>query len=1144
VSTDTIKVFVNPVPVVTLNPTFICVGFSTTLDAGNPGCTYNWSTGETTQTVSVSDSGNISVVVTSANGCSSMGSTLITTGGNITANPTTVNICAGQTTTLNAGNPGATYAWSTGATTQSITSGTAGNYYVTITDVNGCAATMLNIINVDPLPVLNFTSTPTCFGDAINFTNTSTVASGSIASNLWAFGDSYSSSTASPSHTYTAAGTFSVSLTATTQAGCTSSITRSVTINPLPVADFSTTTVCLGGSNQFTSNSTVPTGNITSWNWNFGDGSNGSGASASHTYASAGTYASTLVVTTNNNCQDTITQNVIVHGLPVADFTFNNGCAQSQISFTNASQSSFGPITSYQWDFGNGTSSTTADNTISYSNAGTFTASLIVTTSQGCTDTVSQNVTSYPLPVATFNATSACTNTAVNISNNSSIASGSIQNYYWNFGDNSTASTASPSHAYATAGNYQITMITTSDMGCRDTAVQNITSYALPTISFQTENACLGIDVDFLNTSSLNGGGNTWAWDFGDGTTSTDFEPSHNYNHPGNFTIQLTGTTTNGCTVSNTNSLNIYPNPVAAFSVSNICLGGANQFVNQSSVDGGISFTSVWTMADGTTNTTTNPSHTFAAAGAYNIALTVTTPNGCTAQVSHDLRVYNPPVARFLGDDVCQGLSTHFIDQSHSQDGNIVGWVWNFGDNSNSVEGNPSHNYTSPDTYQVTLTTTSVYGCFDTYSDTVQVFARPSAAIVANSACEGSPVQFANASAGVGVVSYSWDLGNGFTTSDSVFSYTFGAAGMYDVTLVAVDQNNCTSTELARVEVYPNPTPAFAATEVCQNSTTNFTNQSYVAGGSTIVSYNWNFGDNGTSSLTNPTHAFSQPGTYNVNLVAVTDHGCVQVTTIPARVNPNPVALFAAGAQGCGPITGSFTGASSISEGSITGWLWNFGDGEISTDQNPSHTFETTGNYDVSLTVVSDRGCYASYTGQNVVKVYPSPTADFSTDVVVTDIMNPTVHFDNQSSNYTAYQWMFGDGTSTNSVFSPTHTFSDTGTYSAWLITTNAYGCKDTAFKSIEVRPLSTLFVPNCFTPNGDGKNDVFRPLHTNMVDLQVWVFDRWGLLLKTWNSLDGSWDGFYEGKKCQEDTYVYKIVGDGVDGKHSEWVGHVSIVY
>ena len=164
----------------------------------------------------------------------------------------------------------------------------------------------------------------------------------------------------------------------------------------------------------------------------------------------------------------------------------------------------------------------------------------------------------------------------------------------------------------------------------------------------------------------------------------------------------------------------------------------------------------------------------------------------------------------------------------------------------------------------------------------------------------------------------------------------------------------------------------------------------------------------------------------------------------------------------------------------------------------------------MNLTVVSDRGCYATYTASNIIQVYPSPTADFSANTYSTDIMSPTVSFQNLATNYTTYQWVFGDGTATSSVLNPTHTFSDTGSYSALLITTNAYGCRDTILKHIEIRPKSTLFVPNCFTPNGDGKNDGFVIKNIeNFPDNKLKIFNRWGNLVYEKNGYLNEFDGY-----------------------------------
>jgi gliding motility-associated-like protein len=247
--------------------------------------------------------------------------------------------------------------------------------------------------------------------------------------------------------------------------------------------------------------------------------------------------------------------------------------------------------------------------------------------------------------------------------------------------------------------------------------------------------------------------------------------------------------------------------------------------------------------------------------------------------------------------------------------------------------------------------------------------------------------------------------------------------------------------------------------------------------------------------------------------------------------------------KGCKPLITSFTQTASISSGAITGYLWNFGDGEISNDPQASHTFMLPGSYDITLHAVSDQGCTSSYTQSNAVIVRPAPQTEFIADPMVTDINMPLVHFMNQSMGYQSYQWSFGDGSGSQDM-NPTHAFNDTGSYQAMLVTVNSFGCRDTMYRTIEVKLHSTIFAANCFTPNGDGNNDSFHPYFTNMKDINVQIFDRWGKMLASWEGLDGSWDGIYLGKKCQEDTYVYRIAGTGIDGKYSEWVGHVSIVY
>ena len=1143
---DTVRVTVNPVPVVSLSPTFICPGFSTTLDAGNPGATYTWSTGDTTQTISVSDSGTYTVVVTSANGCPAMGTSLVTIGNNLSSTPVVTSVCDGSSATLQAGNPGSTYSWSTGSTASSITVSTAGNYSVVITDVNGCTGTLTHTLNVNPNPVTDFSVSPACAGTSVNFINLSSISSGTIQAYDWDFGDTSSSNLAQPSHTYTSDGTYTVSLTVTSASGCITTASRSLVIHPLPAPGFSSGPVCQNTLSVFTDASSISSGSINNWSWNFGDGSGTTGNAAAHTYASYGSYTATLTVTSDQGCTDSTTQNIQIYRLPVADFTANNACANSSIQFTNTSSSAGGSILFYSWNFGDGNNASGANPNHSFANDGTYPVTLSITSILGCTADTSKIITIHPLPTSGFTSDPVCDGNDVTFTNLSSITNGSISNYYWNFGDNSSSNQSSPAHTYAAEGTYQVQLISTSDMGCRDTVNGTAIVHPLPVASFTAVNVCAGSPVEFLNASTISTGTiNNWIWDFADGTSSSSDEPVHIYTNPGSYPVQLTISSSEGCTAGFSANVNIYPNPNAAFLSTNTCLGNSSNFINQSSVAGGISFTSEWSFSDGSQSTQTNPVLTFNSSGIFTALLTVTSANGCVSNSTHTSRVYLPPTTVFVAPDVCHGAVTRFDDNSYSQDGNITTWMWNFGDGSYSTEGNPSHLYTGTGSYNVSLTTTSSFGCSSPYQDTVQIYSKPISRIQTANVCQGVPVQFINTTVNnTGTnVTYLWDLGNGFTSTDSSLVYDFTSAGTYDVTLTATSGYGCTDTQLNRLTVYPLPEVNFAGSDACHNSNTSFTNNSTIQTG-TIQTYSWDFGDGTSSSQTNAVHQYSSPGTYQVNLTAVSDQGCINSYPSEVAVHPNPTVLFSGGFQGCAPITATFSNASVISTGTISGWLWNFGDGDVSTDQHPQHTFTQGGSYNVSLTVVSDMGCQASYTQTNSVHAFSQPIADFTADPLIADNISPTVHFTNLSQGFTSYQWNFGDGTSTRSELNPVHTFADTGVYSAQLITVNAYGCRDTIMRRIEIRPRSTLFAPNCFTPNGDGHNDRFRPYFTNMTNIQVWIFDRWGLLLTNWEGLEGNWDGYYHGEKCQQDTYVYKIKGMGVDGKYSEWVGHVSIVY
>ncbi len=1144
-SSDTVNVIVNPIPVVNIPPTFVCLGASTILDAGNSGSSYSWSTGETTQTISVSDSGSYTVVVSTPNGCSTLGNAQVTIGGAVTGNPTLLALCTGQSGTLSAGNAGSTYLWSNGATSQTISVNAAGSYTVEVTDANGCSATFANTVSINPVPVPAFTAPDVCLGSPTAFTNLSGISSGSITGYYWGFGNGYSASVANPSYTFGYIGSYGVTLMVTSVAGCSAAVTQYVAVHQIPNAAFATTTVCQNSASIFTDQSIAGSGTITDWLWNYGDGTTSGSPSAPHNYSTAGTYTTTLIVTSSYGCMDTVQNQVVVNGLPSAAFTVNNVCDLRTVSIVNNSNSNFGSISSYQWSMGDGSTSSVQNPSHIYGTPGTYDLQLIVTTTLGCSDTLINPVTIYPKPVADFSTVAGCQNSTMPFTNLTTISSGSILSYSWNFGDGTATVQANPTHSYTTTNTFTVTLIATSNFNCRDTISYPIGVYPLPVANFTAMDACQNSAVDFFDNSSISSGSIAqWSWNLGDSTSSTQDEPTHNYATSGTYHVLLNITSDQGCTSTYSQNVNIFPMPQVAFTSNAPCLGGATQFYNQSSVAGGGSFTPAWDFGNGQTSSLYNPNTTFTSVGSQNITLTISTANGCVSTLTQPALVHGLPVALFNANDNCLGHVTNFIDHSVANDGNIASWNWTFGDNSSANIGQPQHMYSTIGQFNVDLAITTTYGCSNQTARGINIWEIPSPQIATNDACLHDSISMADISSADSsiLLTYTWDMGDGTSSSLANPMHTYAQYGNYDVTVTVANQHGCANTDLAHVTIHPLPDAQFAADSVCLHLPNAFINGSTIPNGS-INNYFWSFGDGGTSNALNPNHLYTTEGTYNVNLVATSNHGCINNALRTVLVKPNPVAQFNGGGNGCSNFTAHFADLSTSSYGNISGWLWSFGDGDVSTLQNPDHIYAQAGSYPVTLTVVSSNGCQAFLQQNGFVNAFPSPLADFQMDNPNADNISPVINYTNLSSGYSAYTWTFGDGTTSSTEMNPVHVYADTGSFVTQLVVVNSYGCRDTTYRTIEIGPRSTLFAPNCFTPNGDGINDAFYPKWTQMRDIYVTIFDRWGLELKSWHGLEGSWDGNYNGRPVQADVYVYKIHGIGNDNVFYEWVGHVSVV-
>ncbi len=396
------------------------------------------------------------------------------------------------------------------------------------------------------------------------------------------------------------------------------------------------------------------------------------------------------------------------------------------------------------------------------------------------------------------------------------------------------------------------------------------------------------------------------------------------------------------------------------------------------------------------------------------------------------------------------------------------------------------------------------------------------------------------------------------------------------------------------ITVYPNPVASFVASPACDGSPTNFTSTSTVGGGFSISTWNWDMNNDGNyGDATGPdphNNVISPVGVDSVGLMVISSSmpPCTSMVKETVIVNPNPVANFTGiNLSGCPNINPTFTDASTISSGSIASWTWSFpsnlGQSVTHTGQGPmSLTYTNLSNtmpayYDVTLTVVSAAGCSNTLTKPpHYIEVYPKPVADFSWGPTDADIDSPVITFANQAQDYAPYSGStnppvylygpYGVEYNINDPYSNTSNIIDNSTsfthsynnidladtfetypVTQWVV--NSYGCTDSITKPVLINPIFTFYIPNAFTPNGDQKNEGFKGIGEgiNNTTYNMWVFDRWGMMIYYATDINKAWDGHMRGDEgrpvLQEDVYVWKVQFDDIFGKQHQYHGTVTLI-
>ncbi len=679
---------------------------------------------------------------------------------------------------------------------------------------------------------------------------------------------------------------------------------------------------------------------------------------------------------------------------PIARFTYTPNCG-NRINFTFTDNSIIDPLLtplSWQWDFGDATTSVLQNPVHNYPALGIYTVRLIVNNG-GCADTSYQTVDAVDeAPDFVADQPTACK--IANLSFSAlNLNFANIVNYSWDFGDATppvSVTVPVTPHIYNNAGTYTVRLITTDINGCFDTITKiNYIRINGPIAGFTATNTggCAGNLITTFNDMSTPDGINAitnWQWNFGDGNIQNFAAPpfQHTYNTAGIFSVQLVITDAAGCkdsiTVSNLiNATDPVPNFVSADTLT--CPLATVTFTNTSTPAG---VTSTWYFGDGGTSLLTSPTYNYAATGVYDVKLVIQDAFGCLDSVTKTayIRVDEPNASFTVSDSVssCTPLEVQFTNTSTY----YSSVTWDFGPGEgNSTLNNPIHFYSNPGIYIVKLLITSPGGCLDSAFHTITVYdtAGSSVNYLPIGGCKPLDVNLNILTPGP-MVSYYWDFGDGFTqtTATPTINHIYASYGNFLPKVIMEDPTGCLIPLQGLDTVYVTGAEANFGNDdslFCDFGIVNFTDSTTF--NDPVSTYNWNFGDGGTSLLPNPSHLYTTPGIYTVRLIVQTQLGCLDTLIKPAiiKVVQRPLIDISGDSILCINSSLLHSGIFLIPDTSVVTWSWNFPNGNTSTQQNPvAQTYSQAGNFTVTAFATNSTGCKDTTTQSLLVNPLPAVT--------------------------------------------------------------------------------------------------------------------------------------------------------------------------
>ena len=1086
----------------------------------------------------------------------------------------------------------------------SITYNSQGTFQVVLTVTNnntGCVNSL-----TQPIVVSNFQAGITapavgCVGQPIAFQDNSTAGANAWS---WNFGSAGQSNAENPNVTYNSPGTYSVSLTSqNTNSGCSGSTTQQIVVQANTIPSFYANPIanCAPGSIQFF-NTTNLSGTYV---WNFGDGQTYTGPNPpAHLYQTSGLFDVSLTFTSSAGCSGTKTLQDYIEITPVEAGFYaldTGGCAPFTVQFIDTSYTPSNPIVSWQWNFGNGQTYSGQVPPPQTYGVGLYNVSLIITTASGCTDTIIKTpyvtVGSIDSVDFSWDPNITCANTDVEFESEFYISvpyDSSEISYLWDFSQG-ISTQDDPTFQFSQDTGWVDVTLYVNFRGCIDSLELDSVLYVLAPIAQFNPNTylvcnptSLPVTFQFQNTAIEGEDSDSVAlhYEWNDNSPNTYFNnsqldlpnggnTSHAFANYGTYQIeQVVHNYTTGCSDSITLAITI-SQLQSAFLLPDdtICKGDAIGLFNQSTTWSAHPVnTWIYTFGNGQQiNNGPNVNYVYPASGTYNINLLVFNSVGCSSTSSQTILVANKPVAGLLAPSYagCSPFPVSFTNTSYSIVNGLPLATFNttFSDNNTSVTTTNvnqaiNHTFVGNGVYTATLTAADINGCVSNPVSVQITLTKPTALISADTViCVLDSSVIASLSTGEAALQYAWSVNGNNIGSDSLCildlpSNNNGLFSTHLLSLIVTDGNGCNDTTLQTIYVsQPHAAPTYsfsgAAIDVngnysCPPLFCDFTDASSSMG--TITNWNWSFGNGNNSILQNPDNTLVTSGTFTLSMSVTDEFGCTDDTTVanyvsiggplgtPIWIQDNTIC-----AQGA-----LFTIQNPSNIDSVS---WNLGNGVWVADSlSFPYFYPNTGTYNPSVTVYDTAGCQILYLLDPLTASVSGMNAQINASPVYANI-NQVVNLTDASTSLNpiaTWTWIFPD--SSNLYFQNTAqsiAFSQGGPQQIGLVITDNLGCIDTALITIFVSDPD-IWVPNVFTPNGDGYNDIVTLPYPSFKSYDIQILNRWGNLVFELKDQTGIavWDGYdFNGQLHTDGVFFYRLRGEMLGGTLIDKHGFIHLV-